>query len=365
MGGAARQNRCAGTDGRQSAVASLTATFPLSSTSSLSVTMSDDFLRLVSQANPAARQYQPANGGYPPSSSAFHHNTSDSAQLDPFFDDEDDMPDSAFGRPAAMQSKESGLALTRSAAPPAGMQISSDGDILQDWDDEVQQPPAGPHAFNGSAAFPGGGSPPSQPKSKPPRRPWKWKWPWKREETVLAGERVIALNNPAANGEYCSNYVSTSKYNAVTFFPKFLFGTSPLYFDIRHMRAYVHVFARAILEIRQLVLPLYRLYTTNTRSFSNKSLYYYCSTWCSPTSFGHQRVPGRLGTSCQIEHSYSLIALLETAPIGFRTQRAESEDSSTRRYIRGQEMERHQGGGRCPDGKRRLHPDGHGPTEFQ
>lgn len=202
------------------------------------MTMSDDFLRLVSQANPASRQYQPANGGYPPSSSSFHHNTSDSAQLDPFFDDEDDVPDSAFGRPAAMESKESGLPLTRSAAPPAGMQMAANGDILQDWDDEVQQPPAGSHPFNGSATFPGGAPPPSQPKLK---APWKWKWPWKREETVLAGERVIALNNSTANGEFCSNYVSTSKYNAATFLPKFFFGMSSLRYAVHHSRAHAFV----------------------------------------------------------------------------------------------------------------------------
>ena len=47
--------------------------------------MSDDFVRLVSQANPASRnQYQPANTGYPPSSSP-------PQALDPFFDDDDDV----------------------------------------------------------------------------------------------------------------------------------------------------------------------------------------------------------------------------------------------------------------------------------
>ena len=74
--------------------------------------MSDDFVRLVSQANPAFRQYQPANNGYPPSSSFSPHSHSPSGQaLDPFFDDDDDIPDSAFGRPILMQSKESGLPL--------------------------------------------------------------------------------------------------------------------------------------------------------------------------------------------------------------------------------------------------------------
>ncbi len=185
--------------------------------------MSDDFVRLVSQANPAFRQYQPAGSGYPPSSSASPFNDN-SGQLDPFFDDEDDIPDSAFGRPAAMQSQESGLPLARSGAAPAGVgNIAPQGDILQDWDEDV--PPQGSQPFSGSAAFPGSSNSPNQ--GKPPtKRRRRWKWPWKKEEEVLTGERLIALNNSTANAEFCSNYVSTTKYNAITFLPKFLFGTS-------------------------------------------------------------------------------------------------------------------------------------------
>lgn len=52
-----------------------------------------------------------------------------------------------------------------------------------------------------------------------------WKWPWEKEK-VLLGERLIVLNDEAANAEsgFVSNYVSTSKYNAVTFAPKFFYG---------------------------------------------------------------------------------------------------------------------------------------------
>ncbi|KAF7800091.1 hypothetical protein EIP86_011334 [Pleurotus ostreatoroseus] len=182
--------------------------------------MSDDFVRLVSQANPASRQqYQPANGGYPPSSSAsLYHNNS--GQLDPFFDDEDDIPDSAFGRPMAMQSKESGLPLARSGAAPAG--VAPDGDILQDWDDDVPAP--APQSFGGPNNFSGSSSVPNKDKTIAKRkRKWKWRWPWKKEDEVLEGERLIALNNSTANSEFCSNYISTSKYNAATFIPKFLY----------------------------------------------------------------------------------------------------------------------------------------------
>lgn len=183
------------------------------------MTMSDDFVRLVSQANPALRQYQPANGGYPPSSSTSPYRDN-SGQLDPFFDDEDDIPDSAFGRPDAMQSKESGLPLARSGATPAG--VASDGDILQDWDDDL--PPPASQDFPGSSSFPGTSSIPNKERAVSKRKR-KWKWPWKKGDEVLTGERLVALNNSTANAEFCTNHVSTSKYNVITFMPKFLFGT--------------------------------------------------------------------------------------------------------------------------------------------
>ncbi|CAL1711189.1 unnamed protein product [Somion occarium] len=188
--------------------------------------MSDDFVRLVSQANPALRQYQPANNGYPPSQQQPNYgSSSNSQQLDPFFDDEDDIPDSAFGptRMDAMQSKESGLPLARNAAPPAGnsqLSLPENQDMLQ-WDDYTPKTDTS-RPFAGSASFPGPSSSSSQEKGfrKAAR---KWKWPWHKEEKVLAGERLIALNNSEANAGFCSNYVSTTKYNAVTFVPKFLF----------------------------------------------------------------------------------------------------------------------------------------------
>lgn len=47
-----------------------------------------------------------------------------------------------------------------------------------------------------------------------------------RTGRVLEGERMIHINDPTANApsKFASNYVSTSKYNLVTFLPKFLFG---------------------------------------------------------------------------------------------------------------------------------------------
>ncbi|KAM5531114.1 hypothetical protein V8D89_015228 [Ganoderma adspersum] len=180
--------------------------------------MSDDFVRLVSQANPASRrQYQPANTGYPPSSSPPN-------AMDPFFDDDDDVPDSAFGHSAAaMQSKESGLPFAHSGAPPAGVgnsQLSLPTIQPDQWsfDDDP-----GSKSFAGSSSFPGSSTGRDRKPAKPPKKKWKFKWPWQKKEESLTGNRVIALNNQDANRDFCNNYISTSKYNLATFVPKFLF----------------------------------------------------------------------------------------------------------------------------------------------
>lgn len=194
--------------------------------------MSDDFLRLVSQANPATRQYQPANNGYPPSSSIGPYQQS-LQPMDPFFDDDDDnMPDSAFGRPAPMQSQESGLPLARSAAPPAGTgnsNLSLGDGVPQGWnfdDDDFQ--PTGERSFPGSSPYSGTSNPPPQ------TRKHKWKWPWQKQK-ALARERIIALNNSAANADFSSNFVSTSKYNLASFILKFLTGMYALLVFIRSL----------------------------------------------------------------------------------------------------------------------------------
>lgn len=186
--------------------------------------MTDDFLRLVSQANPASQQYRPANNGYPPSQSNQPYNDRSPQLMDPFFDDDDDnIPDSAFGNNAPMKSQESGLPLAASGAPPAGHSKVTLGEgVPQGWnfDDDDLHPSTG-QPFAGSGHFPGAKEQkPSKVKSLKSK---KWKWPWQKEQ-VLTGERVIALNNSLANADYCSNFVSTSKYNLLTFVPKFLFG---------------------------------------------------------------------------------------------------------------------------------------------
>jgi len=139
--------------------------------------------------------------------------------LSPDFNDhmgELDVPDSAFvgANFKAMQSTDSGLPLKKNAVPPAGTGMP------QGWDDfdevEGALPVFNPSQTSGSIARSrgsGGG------------RKRKWRWPWQKEQE-RTGERVILLNNEAGNlaEGYCSNYVSTSKYNVATFLPKFLTG---------------------------------------------------------------------------------------------------------------------------------------------
>lgn len=47
-----------------------------------------------------------------------------------------------------------------------------------------------------------------------------------RRKIEVGGERTIYINDQAMNNQfkYCNNYVSTGKYNLVTFVPKFLSG---------------------------------------------------------------------------------------------------------------------------------------------
>ncbi|EJD39298.1 phospholipid-translocating P-type ATPase [Auricularia subglabra TFB-10046 SS5] len=187
--------------------------------------MADDFARLVSQVNPATRQYQPAgDDSYPPSSSRRYQD----GGMDPFFQDDDDMespmPDSAFRpSPMAMASHESGIGLARAAQPMAGKSQTSLGEP-QGWtfdDDDIPVP--GGQPFQGSGNFNGLPQQSEKPrKPKPPKEPFRWPW---QKRVVLEGERRIALNDHPLNTAqgFCSNYVSTSKYNLVTFLPKFFF----------------------------------------------------------------------------------------------------------------------------------------------
>ena len=170
-------------------------------TTTTAMDSAESFARLVHGANPAAVNR------YPP--------TATTTAMDPFFDDDDDLLD-VSNHAFPTRSQESGLPLTDAAAPPAGLGNSSVTLSQQrGWSEDP---------FQGSASFPG-----LHTTAKPPtpRKRKKWKWPWEKQ-VVLTGERVIALNNPLMNNEFPDNFVSTSKYNPVSFLPKFLKGNPQL-----------------------------------------------------------------------------------------------------------------------------------------
>lgn len=208
----------------------------------------DDFVSLVSRSNPAAsQQYQSgSNGAYAPAGTYPPRNPTSPGSgqpMDPFFDDEEDDDANPFGDGRgnpftdkhAAQGTSGGnaygmstpsLGLASNAAPPAGVGASTSTVALgkdgmpPGWafdDDEPVNQPAGSRAAPAKSSGgiktvmkkPGGG----------------WKWPWAKQKE-LEGERTVWMNDQARNiGEgYPNNYVSTSKYNLVTFVPKFLVG---------------------------------------------------------------------------------------------------------------------------------------------
>ncbi|KIJ45323.1 hypothetical protein M422DRAFT_251086 [Sphaerobolus stellatus SS14] len=135
----------------------------------------------------------------------------------------DISPESAFGSSyKAMQSTESGLPLSKNAASP------SETGVPRGWD--LDDDNLTLLTFEGGGSFPGSNPSRARTPTKRPRRQWRWPWRKEMERTGERGEQVIALNDEQANlaEAYCSNYVSTSKYNVATFLPKFLTGNNSL-----------------------------------------------------------------------------------------------------------------------------------------
>lgn len=188
----------------------------------------DDFARLVARANPAASRGQYNQPGNAASATDY--------AMDPFFEDEDDGGTPQPSYPVSMRTTGTlmdsvpDLPLTANAVPPAGTRpgASSEG-LPQGWDftDDVEAiaPPGAAKSTPSASAAP----------YKAPKR--KWKWPWAKKEAP-EGEREIWLNDAPRNDaqNFVTNYVSTSKYNVVTFIPKFFAG---MHLIIRPRRAII------------------------------------------------------------------------------------------------------------------------------
>lgn len=260
--------------------------------------MSSDFERLVSTANPAARQASGRGNASnnPPRQSLDHDN--------PFLiDDLDDFDDTpvtdnryqnrqpqhagtsaayyANDRPAAMSNPlddpidtyDQSQNLTRGTSTkskrsahgtgqPEGWIFDVDGspnNLSTTTVDGNGVPFQGSKMFNGtinesSEGLRVGGRPSRKKRFLDLKK--NWKWPWEKEK-VLVGERIIFLNDDGANADsgFVSNYVSTSKYNLVTFLPKFLFGTFRIP-DVFFLAVELTV-RRTILEICKPFLPVH------------------------------------------------------------------------------------------------------------
>lgn len=76
------------------------------------------------------------------------------------------------------------------------------------------------------------------------------------KKKALTGERTIHIGDQSKNAAsaFINNYVSTSKYNLVTFLPKFFFGQSR-FFAVCYILKWP-VANRTIQQIRKFVLPL-------------------------------------------------------------------------------------------------------------
>lgn len=266
----------------------------------------DDFASLVSRSNPAARQYQGGSSNqayapaatYPPPQTALTPRSGGAQPMDPFFDDEDEDDANPFGdgrgnpftdKHAASSSLGPGgggtggygmstpsLGLTANAAAPAGVGASTSTVALgkdgmpPGWafdDDEPVNQPAGStsRSVGGSGGL----------KGAMKKRGGGWKWPWTKEQ-VLEGERTVWLNDQARNISegYPNNYVSTSKYNVVTFVPKFFAGTSMSFFTCS---ALIWIGCRAILEICKRVLLVHCTYSTSAGCQSDESVHNDCA----------------------------------------------------------------------------------------
>lgn len=129
-------------------------------------------------------------------------------------------------------SVESGFPFSSAGVPPAGLPTNppqiSKWALEDDYEDEM----AGIRNIPLVDA-PGGQSRKSgnwgKQKAKAPSLKERIEDLFSRKPKELAGERFIYLNDVPRNErefKYMSNYVSTTKYNMVTFLPKFLLGSS-------------------------------------------------------------------------------------------------------------------------------------------
>lgn len=122
----------------------------------------------------------------------------------------------------------------------------------------------------------------------------------------LTGERTIFINDAAANApsKYSSNYVSTSKYNLVTFFPKFLFEQFSKYANLFFL--FTGRASSLVIYDPELMRIGNSLHSTDPRCFAYQPIHHYCAPLprlaCGcyqGDAGGHQTTPIRQRVECE------------------------------------------------------------------
>lgn len=132
-----------------------------------------------------------------------------------------------------------------------------------------------------------------------------------RGPKVYEGDRVIHIGNPALNAQskYPGNSVSTSKYNLVTFVPKFLLGALREFPLVGPLLRTVPS-RRAILEIRQRVLLVHCLHSANPERLANESLHNHRP---AESRAHRRRVEGGSGGHCKTGQELCSLASADIA----------------------------------------------------
>lgn len=129
-----------------------------------------------------------------------------------------------------------------------------------------------------------------------------------RRKIEVGGERTIYINDQAMNNQfkYCNNYVSTGKYNLVTFVPKFLAGVSLLFPPYRSDAGTQYVLtlklfatSRTILEIRQRLLLVHRGNHADSRRVTHQPIHYHSTIIHRPPCGSVQGNTRRLQTASE------------------------------------------------------------------
>lgn len=210
----------------------------------------DNYLR----ASQGSQQRRPA---YPPSSNAADYNGGQMSRVSIGGGSELNVPRLGFTH-QNMPSQESGIAFAGGGATPAGHEgpfsdmYGSNGAFKSiEADDEPYDSPVSPRAYkSGSKSKPLSSA--SAGRSRKPPRDSPLDGLRRSAKQMAAdmrrivskkgaaakeaqGERIVRLNDPVTNdreGKFCDNFVSTSKYNVISFTPKFLFEQFSKYANV-------------------------------------------------------------------------------------------------------------------------------------